>query len=69
MGTSLPLRSRIARRVAGLPLGGTIVKTGRLLYGDGKPDEQWQRIVLNRTVREWVAELGPEDLDVLEISG
>ncbi len=69
MAGSLPLRSRIARRVSGLPLGGSAVKIARVFYGDGKPDEQWQRIVLNRTVREWVSELGPRDLDVLEISG
>lgn len=69
MSNSLPLRSRVARKVSTLPLGSGLVRLARLLYGDGKPDEQWQRIVLNRTVREWVSSLGPADLDVLEISG
>lgn len=45
------------------------MQAARVLWGDAKPHEQWQRVVLNRTLREWVDALSPGTLDALEISG
>jgi hypothetical protein len=36
---------------------------------NGAPLLTWSRVVMNRTTQEWVNELGPDRLDVLEISG
>lgn len=66
---SFPLRSRLARSIGGLPLGKHIVSTVRMFWGNGGPDDQWQRIVLNREVRRMVDVLHPNRLEVLEISG
>lgn len=35
----------------------------------GNRDEHWIRQVLNRETEKWIAELGPEKLDVFEVSG
>ncbi len=69
MSRRLPLRSVLARRVSSIPGGRQFVQAARILAGDAKPHEQWQRVVLNRTIREWVDALKPESLDALEISG
>jgi SAM-dependent methyltransferase len=41
----------------------------RRLLSDAGPDEQWQRVVLNRAIDEYLAALGPQQLRAVEISG
>lgn len=60
---------RMARWARAVPGGQRIVAFARLFFGNGGPDGQWQRIVMNRHVRDLVDALDPKSLDVLEISG
>ena len=69
MTDGFPLRSTLARRALAVPGGKYLVGALRMLWGDARPHEQWQRIVLNRRVRELIDALTPASMSALEISG
>jgi SAM-dependent methyltransferase len=43
--------------------------TRAILHRLGRKDEMWARVVMNRSTRDLVSQLRPEELSVLEISG
>jgi SAM-dependent methyltransferase len=65
MGVLASLRTRLGDAI---PVLRTIARFVRYRLM-GRIDEQWLRIVMNRSTKELVEQLGPERLDALEISG
>lgn len=59
----------LAREVRKWPGGAWFVQFARQWWGNGDGSDQWQRVVMNEHVRKLVASLGPQQLDVLEVSG